>query len=61
MVYFEVRKKYLAQALSFLGFKYYKFTCNEGYVLYSFAETNEFKDALNDLLHLKDKYNIHKQ
>lgn len=56
MTYFEVRKKYLAVALSFLGFKYYKFTSNEGYILYSFAETDKFKDALHDLLKLKDKY-----
>lgn len=56
MSYFEIRKKYLAQALSFLGFKYYMFTSKEGYTLYSFAETDKFKSALDELLLLKDKY-----
>lgn len=61
MAYFEVRKKYLAEALSYIGFKYYKFTSNEGYVLYSFLDIPEFKNALTDLLSLKDKYGTHKQ
>lgn len=59
MKYFEIRKKYLAEALSYLGFKYYKFT-NADYTMYSFEDTDNFKLALNDLLRLKDKYTNYK-
>ena len=55
MKYFEIRKKYLAEALAFLGFKYYKFNTPE-YTLYSFVDTEEFREALNDLLRLKNTY-----
>jgi len=55
MKYFEIRKKYLAEALAFLGFKYYKFNTPE-YTLYSFVDTEDFRKALNDLLRLKNIY-----
>lgn len=55
MNYVEIKKKYLADALSFLGFRYFKFT-NNGEILYSFENTNKFQLALADILYLKEKY-----
>ena len=56
MKYFEIKKKYLAEGLAFLGFKYYKF-CTPEYTLYSFVDTPEFRSALNEMLKLKSIYN----
>jgi hypothetical protein len=59
---YEVRKKYLAEALSYLGFRYYKFDEPE-YTSYSFDDTEQFREALKDMLRLKNKYSsycIHK-
>ena len=60
MDYRVIHKKYLAEALSFLGFRYYKFNeynqDNNQVVKYSFVETPEFNDAVNELLILKQKY-----
>ena len=55
--YRVVYKKYLAEALSFIGFRYYKYNDEKG-TGYSFLETDLFINALNDLLELKNKYNI---
>jgi hypothetical protein len=61
MKYRVIHKKYLAEALSFLGFKYYKFNefnqDNKQIIKYSFIETEEFNDAVSDLLMLKQKFN----
>ena len=64
MDYRVIHKKYLAEALSFLGFRYYKFN---GYdqddkqiIKYSFIETPDFNNAVDELLMLKQKYNDHK-
>ena len=60
MNYRVIHKKYLAEALSFLGFKYYKFNefDNSGkqVVKYSFIETPDFNDAVDNLLALKQRY-----
>lgn len=60
MDYRVIHKKYLAEALSFLGFRYYKFNeCNQEnkqVIKYSFVETPDFNNAVNDLLLLKQKY-----
>jgi len=60
MNYRVIHKKYLAEALSFLGFNYYKFNefdqNNKQIIKYSFVETPEFNSAVNDLLTLKQKY-----
>lgn len=54
--YTTIEKKYLAEALSFLGFKYYKY--GEGKEIeYSFEETDKFKFALGELLKLRNKLN----
>lgn len=55
MGYIEIKKRYLAEALSYLGFKYYKFNTPE-YTLYSFYDTKEFREALQDMIRLKEKF-----
>lgn len=57
MIY-EVKKKYLADALSYLGFRYYK----NGFgidTIYSFENTEKFSQALIGLNLLKDKLNMY--
>lgn len=54
--YYEIKKKYLAFALSYLGFRYYKFGTGED-TLYSFENTDEFRQALTGLTDLKNKIN----
>lgn len=52
--YYEIRKKYLAEGLAFLGYRYFK----EGFgkdTIYKFKNTKEFNTALNELMKLKDK------
>lgn len=53
--YYPIEKKYLAEALSFLGFHYYKFTENK--TIYSFEDTEKFRTGLNGLLELRNKLN----
>jgi len=57
MKYFIVRKKYLADALSFLGFKYYKFTEPNGSVYYSFENSDKLNEAMTELLSLQGRFN----
>ncbi len=61
MNYRVIHKKYLAEALSFLGFNYYKFNeldsvTSKEIIKYSFVESPAFNNAVNDLLLLKEKY-----
>ncbi|APQ95568.1 hypothetical protein [Clostridium botulinum] len=52
--YYEIRKKYLAEGLAFLGYRYFK----EGFgkdTIYKFKNTKEFNMALNELMKLKDR------
>lgn len=55
--YYEVRKRYLADALSYLGFRYYKFKNFKGNDVYSFKNTNAFQKAINGLFELKQSIN----
>ena len=57
--YFEIKKKYMADALSYLGFRYFKFNDPEG-ISYSFEDNEKFREALNDLLGLKNKFSSQK-
>jgi hypothetical protein len=62
--YRVIHKKYLAEALSFLGFKYYKFNdldadTQKEIIKYSFIESPAFNNALDDLLLLKEKYRVY--
>jgi len=56
MKYFLVRKKYLADALSFLGFKYFKFTEPNGSVYYSFENSDKLNEAMAELLSLQGRF-----
>ena len=54
MKIYEVKKKYLAEALSFLGFKYFKKGFGEN-TIYTFENTEKFSNALHELTLLKNK------
>lgn len=56
MEYTIIDKKYLADALSFLGCRYYIFN-KDGRKVYSFEKTDKFSLALAKLLELKDEIN----
>lgn len=50
--YYTIKNKYLAEGLSFLGFRYYKFNDEAG-IVYSFEDTEIFRDNLAAILDLK--------
>lgn len=52
--YYIVKNKYLADGLSFLGFRYYKFNDETG-IVYSFEDTETFRKNLTAMLDLKKK------
>jgi len=52
--FYEVRKRYLAEALSFLGFRYYKKGFGDE-TIYSFENTNKFSKAFYELNQLKER------
>lgn len=52
--YTIIDKKSLADALNFLGFRYYVFD-REDRKIYSFESTEEFKFALHGILQLRDQ------
>lgn len=54
--YYEVKKKYLAFAISFLGFQYYTFDKEDGKKLYTFEDTESFRKALTELSNLKRQF-----
>lgn len=55
-IYCNINKRYLAEALSFLGFKYFKFQ-NEGKTVYSFEDNDKFRIALTKILELRKELN----
>lgn len=52
-----VKKKMLANSLSYLGFKYSIFTGNEGRVVYRFEDTVELRNTITILLDIRNKNN----
>lgn len=58
--YYNIEKKYLADALSFLGFKYYKFTGITGNTIFGFEDTPNFRNAMNGLFSLKNQFGTNK-
>ena len=52
-----VENKYLAEALAFMGFRYYKFIGNKGFTVYGFKDTDDFRNAMNGLFDLRKKLN----
>ncbi|EJO5346492.1 hypothetical protein NRP93_000542 [Clostridium botulinum] len=55
--YIEIRNKYLAQGLSFLGYRYFKFGQGKD-TIYSFKNENNIEDSINHLLKLKKEINL---
>jgi len=51
---YEVRKRYLAEALSYLGFRYFKNGFGND-TIYSFENTEKFNVAMHELNLLKNK------
>lgn len=56
MKVYEVRKKYLADALSYLGFRYFKKGFGED-TIYTFEKTEKFTKAITKLNLLKEEIN----
>lgn len=53
---FNLENKYLADALAFLGYRYYKYSTkldNRTKTIYTFKRTPEFMEAFNGILELK--------
>ncbi|APM37808.1 hypothetical protein [Clostridium kluyveri] len=55
MVTFNINKKYMAMALSYLGYSFYKYNTKNG-VVYSFERTPEFMECFYKLIELKENY-----
>lgn len=56
----KISKKYLADALSYLGFRYFK-NGHGADVFYSFERTAKFDQALTQLKELKEKLNMYEK
>lgn len=52
--YFETENIYFANTLSFMGFRYYKFTNFQGKQAYSFKNTEELQQAVTKIFELKN-------
>lgn len=52
---YVIKNRYLAEALAFMGFKYYKFDGDEGFTLYGFKDTEKFRSAMNGLFDLRKR------
>lgn len=51
--YFRTKSKTLAYALNYLGFKFYKYTNKENMIVYSFENSDVFKEKLRKLEDIK--------
>lgn len=54
--YYETDRIYIANTLSFLGFRYYKFTNFKGKQVYSFKNTEELQLAVTKIFELKNEF-----
>jgi len=54
--YYKINSKYLAYALSFIGFKFYKFNEDNGGVRYIFENSEVLQDSIEKLVELKQGY-----
>lgn len=55
MITYNISKRYMAMALSYLGYRYYKYNTPEG-TIYSFERTPEFMECFYKLIELKENY-----
>lgn len=51
--HYNIEKRTLAEALNFMGFKYYKFIGDKGIPIYGFEDTELFRKAMNGLFDLR--------
>ena len=51
--YYSIKKQNLAQALNFMGFKFYVYNGTDGKPLFGFEDTQDFRIAMNSLLQLR--------
>lgn len=54
--YSNINNEYFAKSLAFIGFKYFKFQDEDGKTIYTFENTETFKEALAKLVKLKNEY-----
>lgn len=59
-IYYQTDKKYLAESLSFIGFRYYKFNNDKttNVMTYAFDNTKELRAAIEEIMSLRKKYNF---
>lgn len=55
--YYEVKKLYLANSLSYIGFRYLIFDKENDEKIYSFKDTLEFREAITGITLLRDRFN----
>lgn len=53
--YYNIEKKSLANALNWMGFKFYVWTNRDGKTLYGFEDTTRLRKALEGLLELREQ------
>lgn len=53
--YYHVNKKYMADALNYLGFRYYIFSNYQNETVYSFIDDDKFRIALTGLTQLRNQ------
>lgn len=51
--YYNIKKRAFAEALNFLGFRYYKYTGDRDETIYGFVDNPTFREAMNGLLELR--------
>lgn len=51
--YYIIENRYLAEALAFMKFRYYKFKGDKGFTVYGFKDTEKFRQAMNGLFDLR--------
>lgn len=54
--FYETDSVYIANTLSFLGFRYYKFKNFKGKMAYSFVNTKELQLAVEKVFDLKNEF-----
>lgn len=56
--FYEIRNRYLAEGMAFLGYKYRKFGYGRDTV-YIFEDTKEFRVALTAFMGIKEKLGVY--
>lgn len=56
--YYIIENRYLAEAMAFMGFRYYKFTGDKGFTVYGFKDTDKFRFTMNSLFDLRKEISL---